>query len=125
MTRSAPALASQQQQMVPMRMFSAGSKEDAANSGKWIGELNEQEQIIANVVKTDSETNIAVTMEMDAPDSLEAFRDKLKAHYQSFPRFTSKLVRNGQVYSLEQTTDQDALDNLVTIHHESLDFEGM
>ena len=50
-------------------------------------------------------------MEMDAPDSLETFREDLRSHYTKFPRFTSKLVKEGKVYSLRQVTDQDILDS--------------
>ena len=64
-------------------------------------------------------------MEMDAPESMEVFREELRSHYTQFPRFTSKLVKNGKNYNLEPVTDQAVLDDQVRIHEESLDFEGM
>ena len=66
-------------------------------------------------------------MEMDAPESLEGFREVLRAHYAKFPRFTAKLVKSNERerFSLDQVTDERVLDNFVRIHEESLDFEAM
>lgn len=47
------------------------------------------------------------------------------SHYSAFPRFSSKLVKNGEDFSLEQITNQDALEAIVSIHEEGLDFEEM
>ena len=67
-------------------------------------------------------------MEMDAPESLEDLRNRLKLHYSRFPRFTSRMVRDGSAgkFHLEQITDQKVLNSqFVRINDESLDFEAM
>ena len=83
------------------------------------------EQLVANMTQDNNGGTIAFTMEMDAPESLETLRQQLLQHYWSSNRFTSRLVKEGEVFSLRQITDAAALQDMARVHEDSLNFEEM
>ena len=51
---------------------------------------------------------VSFAMEMDAPESLEGFRELLMSHFTQIPRFTTRLVPNENengLYHHRQVTD--------------------
>ena len=55
--------------------------------------------------------DIALLLQMDAPESLEQFKEHLKKHMTTFPRFTSRIVKVGSEFFLKQVDDPDILAN--------------
>ena len=49
--------------------------------------------------------DIALLLQMDAPESLEQFKEHLKKHMTKFPRFTSRIVKVGNEFFLRQVDD--------------------
>ena len=53
--------------------------------------------------------DIALLIQMEAPDELESFRNHLKEHMSKFPRFSSRIVRVGNEFFLRKVTDESVI----------------
>ena len=58
---------------------------------------------------------------MEAPDSLELFREKLRDHFSQFHRFNSKMIKIGPEYYFDRIGDEQLFDDQFRIHEQTMD----
>ena len=68
---------------------------------------------------------VPTVLKMDAPDDLEAFKAKLIAHFMTFKRCRSMVKNIGAEFFMKKVTHPGMLQEMVEIHNETLDDEGL
>ena len=65
--------------------------------------------IIYSIEEKMLRVEIGILMQMDAPESLDSFRDFLKNHFTKYPRYVSRIVKVGDERFLKRVTDESKL----------------
>ena len=68
---------------------------------------------------------VPTVLKMDAPDDIEAFKAKLLAHFMTFKRCGSMVKNIGAEFFMKKVTHPGMLQEMVEIHNETLDDEGL
>ena len=68
---------------------------------------------------------VNTVLKMEAPDDLEAFRTKLLDHFMTFKRCRSMVKNIGAEFFMKKVTHPGMLQEMVEIHNETLDDEGL